>query len=190
MNMLIRVVISRLLLTVILAAPISAAAQTAPLQVGEKIRIRWTFGSPYPYGLSTMRSVVAHVVDYDAGHVMLRRGHRMFTVPTGSITTLERRIGTKPASAPAMVIGSGVGFAVGFVAGLLKSQIDRTSDGHDVIDSGLAAGILGAPIGALVAYINSRSRGIYEDVGLGNLAPGLVMRPSGRVGLSLTIGGR
>ncbi len=88
------------------------------------------------------------------------------------------------------IIGSEVGSAVGVVAGLLKSQIDRTSADHDAIDSGLVAGILGAQSGALVAYINSRSRGIYEDVGLGNLAPGLVMRPSGRVGLSLTIGGR
>ena len=136
-----------------------------------------------------MGSAVAHVVDYDAGHVRLRRGHQMFTVPTRSITTLERRIGTKPASAPAMVIGSGVGFAVGFVAGLLKSQIDRTSADHDVIDSGLVAGILGAQIGALVAYINSRSRGIYEDVGLANLAPGHVMRPSPRVGPSPPLGG-
>ena len=57
----------------------------------------------------------------------------------------------------------------------------------EIIDRGITAGVLlGAPIGALVAWMNSRQRGIYESVGFGALVTGVVIDPGGHVGLSVS----
>jgi len=49
---------------------------------------------------------------------------------------------------------------------------------------------LGAPLGALVVYVASRSRGIYESVPLAQVRPKLVVSPTGRLGASLRIATR
>jgi hypothetical protein len=189
MKTLTRIVISRLLAALLLTTPVDAAAQVEPLTMGEEVRIVWTQAYPSSMGFTAHRSVVGELIDQNASHILVRRGARFVTVPMSDITRVERRIGTKPASAPAMVIGSGVGFGAGFVAGIL-TRGNRSTTVDERINKGIATGVLlGAPMGALMAYIASRQRGIYEEIGFASLLSGLAVAPSGRVGLSLRLGG-
>ncbi|MDA0328035.1 MAG: hypothetical protein O2958_03320 [Gemmatimonadetes bacterium] len=190
MKTLARLVLSRLLMTFALAAPTQLIAQEAPLTVGEQVKVRWHDRSWSQTGQPGMRSVIAEVEAYDANWIRVRRGKRIIDVPTTAITNIQRRVGTRPASAPAMVIGSGLGFAGGFLGGLMVAQLDRTATGSDVVNTGLKGGILvGAPMGALFAYFNSRSRGIYEDIGLGRVVPGVIIGADTRVDVSFRIVG-
>jgi hypothetical protein len=132
-------------------------AQPAPLTPGEMVIVTWRdaaiIGVANPP--STRRVVV---VDANDTRLIGRFGGRTYIIEPGTISRVRRRIGTRPATAPEMVAGSGIGFAAGFVVGVLGSNDDR-------VDTGLSTGVLlGAPVGALVAWAASRSRGIYEDV--------------------------
>jgi len=170
--------------------PTHVAGQAAALEPGEEVRVRWSAGSGYSYGFDTHRMAVGDVVDYNGSHLMLRRGQRFFTVPMASVQTLQRRIGTKPASAPAMVGGSAAGFAAGFLAGALTGGVNGAYPGFDRVDAGLQTGVLiGAPIGAFVAWLTSRSRGIYEDVPFSDMVTGIVVDPRGGVAVSIKAGG-
>lgn len=165
-----------------------ASAQDGPIQPGEEVRIRWEYGSAYGYAGGYQQSAIGEVVDATSTHLMLRRGQRFFTVPLGSVRTLERRVGTKPASAPRMVIGSGLGFLGAMAFGILRGEADPTIDSS--MDYGLSMGVLvGAPIGALVAWATSRERGIYERVGVRQLVSGWTIDPNGRVGLTVNVPG-
>jgi hypothetical protein len=189
MKTLTRIVISRLLAALLLATPVDGVAQVEPLVMGEEVRVIWTQAYPNSVGFTTHRSVVGELVDQNATHMMVRRGARFVTVPMSTVKRVERRIGTKPASAPAMVIGSGIGFGAGFMAGIL-TRGNRSTTTDERINKGIATGVLlGAPVGALVAYITSRQRGIYEEVGFASLLSGLAVAPSGRVGVSVKVGG-
>ena len=191
MNKLTRIVLSRLIVTFLLAAPAPAIAQSSALSDGEEIRIRWRLPYDHSYGLPVQRLTVGKVVDQTSSHIMVERSGQFMTVPIASVTSVERRIGTRPASAPAMVMGSGIGFAAGFAAGAILSSLDRTSESGDAVDKGLTTGVLlGAPIGALFVYAASRSRGIYAPVDLAGLSPNVTVDPSGRVGLRIRIGSR
>ena len=191
MKTLTRIVISRLLAALLLATPVKGVAQVEPLVMGAEIRVMWTQAYPNSIGFTTHRSVVGEIIDQNASHMLLRRGARFVTVPMSDITRIERRIGTKPASAPAMVIGSGIGFGAGFVVGILTRGVNQSTTVDERINKGISTGVLlGAPMGALMAYITSRQRGIYEEIGFASLLSGLVVAPSGRVGVSVRVGGR
>ncbi len=198
-------VIVRTIVLFLLAAPRPTAAQSSsvlnaeastdlaarPLILGERVRVRWDAGIESQYGYSALRSAVTEVVEYHGTRIVLRRGNSTFSVPMSSVRSIERRVGTKPASAPAMVLGSAAGFATGFIVGVLKANMDTSVASDDRINSGISTGVLlGAPLGALIAWATSRERGIYERVGLGPGVRGLVVEPSGKVGVSLAVGTR
>jgi hypothetical protein len=133
------------------------SAQPAPLTPGETVVVTWRYpaivGAANPF--STHRVVV---VGADASGLIGRFDGRTYVIERGTVVRVRRRIGTRPATAPEMVAGSAIGFATGFLAGALGSTEDR-------VDVGLSTGVLlGAPVGALIAWAASRSRGIYEDV--------------------------
>jgi len=191
MKALTRMVTSRLIASLLLTAPTPAIAQSSALSDGEEVRIRWRAAYDYSYGFSTQRLTVGTVVDQTRSHILVKQRGRFLTVPMASVTSLERRIGTKPATAPAMVKGSGIGFAAGFLAGFVASSLDRTAESGDRVSSGITTGVLlGAPIGALFVYANSRSKGIYEPVEMAGLLPSVAVEPSGRVGVRIRIGSR
>lgn len=170
------------------SAAVPTAAQNGPVQPGEEVRIRWEYGSAYGYLGGYWQTAVGEVVDANPTHIMLRRGERFFTVPLSSVVTLERRVGTKPASAPRMVVGSGLGFLGAMAFGILQGQADPTIESP--VDYGLSMGVLvGAPVGALVAWATSRERGIYERVGLRQLVSGWTIGADGRVGLTVQVPG-
>jgi hypothetical protein len=179
---------SGLLLT---ASATDIHAQSRPLQAGEEVRISWWDPTVPAYAFDAPRVITAEVIDYNGDAVMLRRGDRVFTVPMSQTRSIKRRIGTKPASAPAMVGGSAAGFAAGCALGALTGGLEGGGADVDRVQSGLTMGVLiGAPLGAVVAWMASRSRGIYEDVPFTDLVAGLVADSDGRVGLSLKVGGR
>ena len=84
------------------------------------------------------------------------------------------------------------GFAAGFAVGAIKAIADPTVEGASaVIDDGLVAGVLiGAPLGALAAYLNSRARGVYEDIGFGNAYPVVMPTRTGGVGFGVSLPSR
>lgn len=163
-------------------------AQQHALQPGDEVRVRWEHEAAHGFLGGYQQSAVAEIVDANATHLMLRRNQRFFTVPLSSVRTLERRVGTKPASAPRMVIGSGLGFLGAVAFGILRGEADSTIESST--DYGLSMGVIvGAPIGALVAWATSRERGIYERVGVRELVSGWTIDPSGRVGLTVNVPG-
>lgn len=193
MKTLARYLIPRLFLPLILSVPTVASAQaTAALSPGDRIRVRWDDGSWSPYSLAPLRSATLDLVFLDETLLVGRRGERLVLINAQSIRSMQRRIGTRPASAPAMVIGSGAGFAAAFLAGAFKAAVDPSvNDTGGVVNAGLSAGVLiGAPLGALVAWLNALSHPIYEDIGIAHLTPGVAMEPSGAVGVSLAISTR
>jgi hypothetical protein len=191
MKTLARTLAVRLVFSLLLAVPVPSLAQTSALSNGEEVRVRWVLRSDQTYGFPVHRSVVGEVIDQGPGHIMVKRKGQFVTVPLGRLTSVERRIGTKPASAPAMVLGSGIGFAAGFLAGVVAGSLDRTAEEGDTFDNGLVTGVLfGAPIGALVVYAASRSRGIYEAVDMASALPAVAIKPTGRVGLSMRVATR
>jgi hypothetical protein len=182
--------VTRLITFLFIHFPAQTSGQTRGLEPGDEVRIRWS-SVGYSYGFDTYRVAVGDVVDYSGSHIMLRRGQRFFTVPMRSVRTLERRIGTKPASAPAMVSGSAAGFTAGFVVGVMTGGINGSTPGFDRVDAGLQTGVLiGAPIGAFVAWLASRSRGIYEGIPFGERLNGVSVDPRGGVAVSIRTGGR
>lgn len=190
MNMTIRLLIPRLVLALFLYVPAPGVAQSAdPVAPGDRVRVRWSMHDGSPYYLPIPRSATMEVVSVDERRLIGTNGRQSYTIYRTAIQDVERRIGTKPASAPAVVIGSASGFAAGFLAGALKGALDPTVNGTgSVSNQGLTVGVLiGAPLGALVAYVRSRSQGIYEDAPFAEVDPSVTVAPSGGVGLSLRI---
>jgi len=158
-------------------------------RAGDEIVVSWIDpvaerGGPY------VRNEVLQLMSFDGRHIVGKRGHRVVVVDANSIRRLQRRVGTKPASAPAMVAGSAAGFAAGFLLGMTDADPSR---GRSAVDAGLTGGVLvGAPLGAIVAWLASRSRGIYEDVDVGGrrVTSAARVSPSGAVGLAISVGTR
>lgn len=174
----------------IFALPTATSAQVATVAPGDRIRVRWMIGSPYSSGLDATRVAAGELRGVANGMIILRRGSRDVALPLGSVTTIERRIGTRPASAPAMVKGSAIGFVAGFAAGLFRANLDTTVRPDERVDAGIVGGVLvGAPIGAFIAYLTSRSRGIYEKVPYRGLQANVAVAPDGRTGFSFRVGG-
>jgi hypothetical protein len=139
--------------------PRAAVAQAAPLAPGETVLISWrdpaVVGALNPYHVRRIT-----VLRTNDRQVVGRLDGRTRVIDGSTITRIRRRIGTRPATAPEMVAGSAIGFGAGFLIGAMGASTDR-------VDGGLSTGVLlGAPAGALVAWVASRSRGIYEDVPL------------------------
>src|SRR5688572_4472835 len=131
------------------ARPVSA--QSAALTPGETVLISWHDPTPVgtSYALGSQRFVVVRA---DDNQIIGRRNGRTYIMERRSIARVRRQIGRRPATAPEMVAGSAIGFATGFFLGAMSASDDRT-------DAGLSTGVLlGAPAGALVAWISSRSR--------------------------------
>ena len=192
MYRIVRLLLSAPAVSLLLLAPaVAAEGQDGPLKPGEEVRISWWDPAVPTYAFNAPRVVTAEVIDYNGDSLMLRRGDRVFTVTLAQTRSIKRRIGTRPASAPAMVGGSAAGFAAGFALGALTGGLEGGGADVDRVQSGLTTGVLiGAPLGALVAWLASRSQGIYEDVPFGDLIAGLIADPDGRLGLSLKLGGR
>lgn len=181
--------ITRLCLTVLASLPTALTAQTpGPLSPGDEVRVSWSSQSgsrTYP-----MTSYL-EFVRMDESQIVGRRHGRLVVIDTRRIRSVRRRIGTKPASAPAMVIGSGAGFAVGFLAGAVGAGGRARPGNPSAADAGLSTGVLvGAPLGALIAWIVSRSHGIYEEVPIRRVRPVPTLSPSGGLGVSLRLGTR
>ena len=184
-----RRVVPSVLGSVLVILPGAAAAQAATILPGDEVRVTWEDARYVAMGIPGLRRTTAEVVSVNVDYIQLARGSRRITVPTWSVRGVEKRVGTKPASAPAMVAGSGIGFAGGFAIGMLTGAFDRTPGEGSRTSSGIATGILvGAPVGALIAYITSRSRGIYADVGFGSALASLTLDAKGGVGFSIPTG--
>ncbi|MDX1494406.1 MAG: hypothetical protein R3253_10130 [Longimicrobiales bacterium] len=175
----------RAFIATLLFSPAPVAAQQPAIEPGEEVRVRWRYdASTFAHSISQV--TVAEVVDVTPNAILLRRGNRHFTVPMANVRSLERRVGTRPASAPRMVIGSALGFLGGMAFGVLRGEADSNIESS--ADYGLSMGVLiGAPVGALIAYATSRERGIYERVGLPALVSGWTVDTDGRVGLSFRL---
>lgn len=179
----------RAFIAALLLSPGAASAQQPAVQPGDEVRVRWSYDGTSSFAHTITQTAIAEVIDISPSHVMLRRAGRNFTVPLRTVRTLEKRVGTKPASAPRMVIGSGLGFLGGVAFGIATAQADPTIE--NASDYGLSMGVLlGAPVGALIAWITSRERGIYERVGLPQLVSGWTVDTDGRVGLSVRMPSR
>jgi hypothetical protein len=139
--------------------PQAATAQAAPLAPGETVLLSWrdpvVVGALNPHHVRRVT-----VVRANDRQVVARLDGRTQVIDGSTITRIRRKIGTHPATAPEMVAGSAIGFGAGFLVGAMGAGVDR-------VDAGLSTGVLlGAPAGALIAWLASRSRGIYEDVPL------------------------
>lgn len=154
---------ARLALMLLAFAPNPAVAQsTVTLAPGDEVRVTWFEQLPTYAAFRVVRIESFDVVRLDESQLVGRRGQDVFFIEPGALRTVQRRIGTKPVSAPEMVLGSGAGFALGFLVGALGASANGSGD---VANAGLSSGVLlGAPLGAFVAWVASRSRGIYEDV--------------------------
>jgi len=175
-----------------LPAPSRAEAQAAPaVQTGDRVRVVWRESWESLYS-SQVRISHLDLVSLDQTQLVARRGDRLQIIPLSQVGKLEKRVGTRGATAPEMVIGSAAGFAAAFAGGALKAIIDPTVAGASaVIDDGLAAGVLiGAPLGALAAYLNSRARPIYDEIGFDDAYPVIVPTETGGVGFGLRLPSR
>lgn len=173
----------------LVGAPGATRAQGS-VAVGDEVRATWSPRIATPGYLPLPRTEVMEVSGLQYPHLTGRtRGGELVVLDARRVQKLERRIGTKPASSPAMVAGSAAGFAAGFLIGAMSSPAVSSAHGQSAVDRGLVTGVLiGSPAGALIAFIASRSRGIYEEVG--SVRFNLLAAPtaSGGVGVSLSAG--
>jgi len=158
-------------------------------RVGEQLAVTFVSDQFGPLVYNYRRTVYIEFLMIDGGRLVGRDGDRYFAIDTGSIRTVKRRIGTKPASAPAMALGSAAGFVAGFAIGAVLQSSGQDYVGRQTASNrGLSTGVLiGAPLGAFVAWVASRSRPIYETVPLASARPSVMMDPAGRLGVSLSI---
>jgi hypothetical protein len=190
MRLLGRTAISVLGAALLLAQPRAARSQTPwadqPLE-GERLVVTYEVDRNGPAVYRYRRTVELEVQRIDGRYLLGWSHGAIVPVDLASIRSVKRQIGTKPASAPAMVFGSAAGFAGGFLVGALAHS-GAPSSTRSTVDDGLAAGVLiGAPLGAFVAWLTSRGRPIYEDVELWDILPSVAASPAGGVGLGLTI---
>ena len=176
----------------VMAQGVPALARHArSLAPGDEVRVRWDDPRRGAHGLMSGRVAKLEVVSVDGWQLVGRRGGQTLSIPYSTMARLERRVGTRPNRAPEMVIGSSAGFAAGFLVGALNGAADPTISGGAAVNRGLSTGVLiGAPLGALIAYMRSRSRGIYEDVGVARIAPAVLPGDDGSVRLSFQVIGR
>lgn len=166
----------------------AATARVGPIEVGDEIRVSW-YQDRFSHGFVGPQITSGEVVDVNDGGILLRHGARMITVPAPTVRRVQRRIGTRPATAPEMVGGSAAGFAVGFAVGALTGGLNHNSPNIDRVEAGVTTAVLfGAPLGAFAAWLNSRSRGIYEDVPFGQVISSMFLDPRGGVGVSIPTG--
>lgn len=178
------------LLSIALAAPLTAVeAQYAPsISPGDEVRVSY-YNANMPLGYGGPSLVVGEVVDVNESGFLLRKGRRLITVHASTVRSVELRVGTKPASAPAMVAGSAIGFVSGFALGALTGGFNHKDPNVDRVEAGLTTGVLvGAPAGAIVAWLTSRQRGIYEKVPFGDVLSSMVVGVNGTVGFSIPTG--
>jgi hypothetical protein len=157
--------------------------------VGEELIVTYVTSRYGPGALRSTSTVRLELVANDSHQLVGRSRGQLLVIDARSIRRVKRRIGTRPASAPAMVAGSAAGFAAGFLIGATSSAGgSQVSGGRSAADDGLVAGVLvGAPLGAFVAWVASRSRPIYEDLGIGDVRPSVRVAPTGQVGLAISI---
>jgi hypothetical protein len=154
-----------------IGAHASSAQSVRPLASGERVQIAWRDAALA--GPHRIRIHAVDVVRVEGGVIVGRTAGETQVIAVESIHHVRRRVGSRPATAPELVGGSAIGFATMFVASLVGGR--STNDG-------LSSGVLvGAPVGALVAWIRSRGRGIYEDV---PIPVSFTLSPSARVGVA------
>lgn len=154
---------------------------------GERLLVTYDVDRNGPAVYRYRRTVEVEVQRIDGRYLLGWSHGAIVPIDLASIRSVKRHVGTRPASAPAMVLGSAAGFAGGFLVGTIAHSGNRSSP-RSAVDDGLVAGVLmGAPLGALVAWLTSRGRPIYEDVELWDILPTVAASPSGGVGLGLTI---
>jgi hypothetical protein len=199
MKTLARGAMSSLGVAILLWCPSPASAQTASTfvppepRVGERLTVTYFTNPSGPLAYNYLKTVHVDFLMFDGGRLVGQLRSRPFAIGTESIRTVRRRIGTKPTSAPAMVLGSAGGFAAGFLIGAVAYSPDRSrasnpSGASSAVNRGLSTGVLvGAPLGALMAWVASRSRPIYEEIQIGGSRPAVAVSLSGRTRLSVTI---
>lgn len=178
---------SWLLLGALLLSPVVAMAQD-PV-AGEHVLVTYMPDLNGPTAYRSRRTVELEVVMVNSDHILGRHRGSVMVIPLKTIRSLKRQVGVKPASAPAMAFGSAGGFLAGFLMGAISHSGSPTST-RSAVDDGLTAGVLfGAPAGALVAWVASRSRPIYEDIDVNRirLRPRIVRTLTGGVGLGFSI---
>jgi hypothetical protein len=169
-------------------AQTTSAFQEGDPDVGEQLIVTYVSDRFGPSAQRTLRTVRIEFLAVEGSRLMGRIEGGHLAIDTESIRRLKRRVGTKPASAPAMAMGSAAGFAAGFLLGALSHSERLDPGGQSAASRGLSAGVLlGAPLGALVAWVSSRSRPIYEDVGILRARPSVALSPSGRMRLSVSV---
>ena len=108
-----------------LLGPVSATAQssTTPADiygsapsVGEELLVRYQVDTPGPVPRRSTRTVRVEFVSANPDQLVGRSRDRLLVIDSRSIRGVRRRTGTRPASAPAMVMGSAAGFAAVLVA--------------------------------------------------------------------------
>jgi hypothetical protein len=182
--------IPNVLLAIALATtPSSVAGQSnAAFAVGDEVRVSY-YNPHMPIGYGGPSLITGEVVDVSESGLLLRKGARLVTVHASTVRAVELRVGTRPASAPAMVAGSGIGFVSGFAFGVLTGGFNHIDPDFDRVEAGLTTGVLvGAPAGAILAWLTSRQRGIYRKIPFGDVLSGMVMSANGTVGFSFPTG--
>jgi hypothetical protein len=195
MNPLLRTLLQSLAAALLMTPSLAAAqsptryasrAFTVP-SVGDEVRVAYDSnrnGSLMRNYRGIVRGTLKMISD---GYLIIESRSGTVVVAMSSVRGIQRRIGTKPASAPAMAVGSAAGFLAGYLLGSLTYSADVSST-SSASNNGLAVGVLiGAPAGALVAWLASRSRPLYEDMSLGSAVPTVAVSPSGRVGFSISL---
>lgn len=196
MKSLIRTLVQGLAAALLLVTPCVVSAQTSSRyssqtftipDVGDELRV--TYDSNRNGALiHNYRGVVrGRLKMISDGYLVIDSRNGTVVVAMSSVRGIERRVGTKPASAPAMALGSATGFVAGYLIGSLTYK-ESTSSTSSASNNGLAVGVLlGAPAGALVAWLASRSRPLYEDMSLGSATPTVAVGPSGQVRFSVSL---
>ena len=172
-----------------LTTPLKTVAQNQPaVESGDRIRVTWREGVASPYH-SYLRSIHLDLVLIDESRLVGRDGDRVRVIPLNQVTSLQKRLRTRPASAPEVVIGSAMGFAAAFTFGALKSIVDPSVEGSSaIINDGVMAGVvIGAPLGAVAAYLNAMARPLYEEIGLGAQTSIVLPTASGTVHFGISI---
>jgi hypothetical protein len=178
------------LIAITLMAPLSSieAQFHSAIAPGDEVRVSY-YNPAMSLGYGGPSLVTGEVVDVNESGLLLKRGKRFITVPASSLRSVELRVGTRPASAPAMVTGSALGFVAGFALGALTGGFNHMDPNVDRVEAGLTTGVLvGAPAGAIVAWLTSRQRGIYDDIPFGDVLSSMVVGANGTVRFSIPTG--
>lgn len=172
--------------------PLKTAAQDQPtVESGDRIRVMWREGVASPYH-NYLRSEHLDLVLIDETRLVGRDGDRVRVIPLNQVAHLDKRVRTRPATAPEIVIGSAMGFAAAFTLGALKSIVDPSVEGSStIVNDGVRTGVLvGAPLGAVAAYLNAMARPLYEEIGIGAQRPVVLPTTNGAVHFGISVPSR